>query len=205
NEVNTATPRSFGGNYNAANPTSTTSPNSVDPNIKNPRTDEVTVGISRELAADFGFNVNYVYRKYTNFIWKQLNGISSANYSPVTFTPAATACPAGARCDAVTYFVPNVPVPSAYTLTNQPDYYRRYQGLEFILRRRFRNNWTMNASYVYNTNPVFYLSPASYQDPTNIDQQNGAESAANNTKHVARMSGSYRVPWHDIGLSAVVD
>ena len=72
------------------------------------------------MAGGFGINASYVWRRYDRFIWNDTNGITSADYSPVQFTPPAGACPADARCDAVTYYVPNVTLPSEYTVTTRP-------------------------------------------------------------------------------------
>ncbi len=227
NEINTATIRSFGGGYNPADPTQTVSSNKVDPNIRDPRTGEVVVGFSRELLPDFGMNVSYVWRKYTNQIWQQKIGISSANYSPVTFTPPAGACPTGARCDTVTYYVPNISVPAPFLYTNQQDFYRKYQGLVAEFRKRMAHNWAMTGSFAYNDAPVFYTSPNAYQailanatfnsgDPTNNDKYNGAQYAPESTaatlsnvfpnaRWIARVNGSYRLPWYGIGVAGALD
>jgi hypothetical protein len=167
------------------------------------------------VAANFGVSVSYIWRKYDRFIWQQRIGLSSSDFSAVTFTPPANACPPGARCESVTYYVPNFPLPSPYVLTNQPDYNRKYHSLEAIVRKRLANRWMMTSSYAYNTTTSFYTSPAAYQDPTNIDKLNGAqyapETAASslsnvflNAKHMLRFAGSYRL-WRDIGVAAAYD
>jgi hypothetical protein len=222
NEVGT-TYRTFGNNYNPANPAGTVSPNSVDPKLKDPRTDEFTAGVSQELAPGFALNATYIYRKYTNFIWKQLNGITSANYSPATFTPSATACPtttpplAPTQCSPVTYYVPNVQIPSAYTVANQPDYHRSYNGLEISVQKRMTRRWMFDGSATFQSTRQFWTAAGSYQDPTNIQQQNGAQYAplqpvasgypvnvALNARWMTRFGGQYRMPY-GISLSAVGD
>jgi hypothetical protein len=215
-EVDTSRILSFGGGFNSANPGQTVTTNRIDPNVVAPRTDEVTIGFSKELMSNLGLSVSYVWRRYTNFTWTQRIGLSSANYQAVTFTPAASACPAGARCETVTYFVPNIPTPSPLLYTNEPDYSRIYNGFEIILTRRLAQRWMLNASYAYNSSTEHYDSPASYQDPTNIDKMNNAQYAPAvaggglvapniNAKWVARVSGAYRLAWHDIGLSSTLD
>jgi hypothetical protein len=217
NEVDPSRILAFGGGYNPANPTQTTSPNSVDPDLENERTDEIVVGFSKELAAGFGFNASYIWRDYGDFSWNRLNDLTSADYSPVTFTPAATACPASARCETVTYYVPNIPLPAAFTVANRPDNYRKYHGIELVGRRRMANNWMMTGSFAFNDTRVFYDSADAYQDPTNIDTEHDAQyspSFSNNTggsavrlnaRWVTRVNGVYRIPWHDIGLAATYD
>src|SRR5262249_34769651 len=82
------------GNWSAANPANTVSANTVDPNLKNDTTDEIIVGVDRELGRGFAVGANYVWRRYGNFQWEDKNGISTADWIPTTFTPAASSCPA---------------------------------------------------------------------------------------------------------------
>ena len=57
---------------------------------------------------------SYIWRKYDQFLWNDRDNYTSANYRAVTFTP--TGCPAGARCEPVTYFEPTIQLPSAERL-----------------------------------------------------------------------------------------
>jgi len=221
NEVGT-TYRTFANNYNPANPAGTTSPNAVDPNIKDPRTDEITAGVSQELAPGFAMTVTYVYRRYSDFIWKALDGVTSADFTSQSFTP--TNCPtrtaptAPTDCATVTYYVPTLRLPSAYTLTNEPDYYRTYHGLEILLAKRMSKRWMLNGSLTFQSTRQFWSAPDAYQDPTNIAQQNGAQyapsiSAASgypvnvglNARWITRFGGRYILPWYGIAISAVND
>ena len=215
NEVNTTKILSFSGVYNPANPAQTTSPNSVDPNIQAPKTDEAIVSFDKQLSASMDVNVSYIYRHYGDFIYSPKNGLSSANYTAVQFTPAASACPAGASCPAITYFVPNISLPSPFTLTNEPGYSQRYQGLEAELRKRFAHGLALMGSLALNSTVVYY-GAGSFQDPTNISIENGGQfvplvansggaSSNPNAKWVVRFNGSYTIPWQNIGVSAALD
>jgi hypothetical protein len=203
---------SAGGNYDWRNPTSATSTGKNDPNLTAAYTDEFIIGFDKAFGTQFGVSASYIWRKYSNFAWSPLDGWSSANYASTTYTPPATACPAGARCEAVTFFYPTSSVPSLYTYTNRPDYSRNYQGFEVTGRKRMSNNWSMNVSYAYNNAPVHYDSPAAYQDPTNIDKYNGGQFAEESTssglgnvfvnaKWIFRLSGIYTTPLWAINVS----
>jgi hypothetical protein len=217
NEVDPGRILAFGGAYNPANPTQTTSPNSVDPDLKNERTDEIVAGFSKELAAGFGVSASYIWRNYGNLNWNRLNGLTSADFTEVIFTPPASACPAGARCERVSYFVPNIPLPAAFTRETRPDHHRQYHGLELVARKRMSNAWMMTGSFAFNDSRVFYDSPAAYQDPTNIATEHDAQYApsfSNNTggsavrlnaKWVTRVNGAYQLPWLGVGLAASYD
>ena len=220
NEINQSVIRSVTG-FDPTNPGLLVSTNTVDPNVRAPRTQEVVVGFGKEMPGDFGFNVSYVWRYYDRFVWNDTVGITSADYSAVQFTPAAGACPADARCNAVTYYVPNVTLPTAYVVTNRPDFSRTYQGLELVARKRSSRGWMLNASYSYNSTLENYDSPASYEDPTDIlNHRDGFQYAptagigggggsnlagiAINAKWIAKLNGSYRLPY-SINIAATSD
>ena len=57
----------------------------VDPNLKNDRTDEFSVGIERELMENFGVGAAYIYRSYPDYEnYTPTIGVLSADYVPVT-------------------------------------------------------------------------------------------------------------------------
>ena len=193
--------RQFGAPYNPAAPSTAVSLNSVDPHIKNPNSYEVVGGVSQELGPGIAVNVNYIYRRYVNLIWNQLNGISSSNYVPcqtsptaavpctitsptgtqTTFSVAATPCPTTvaptlpAQCAPVTVYMPNITLPAGYTITNIPDYHRAYNGLELTVRKVMTKNWMMDGGFTIQSSRQYWTAADAYQDPTNIAQQNGAQ------------------------------
>ena len=140
---------------------------------------------------------------------------------PCSVTPPASACPAGARCEAVTYYVPNVTLPSAYTVTTRPDFTHTYNGLELVVRKRSSRGWMLTGSYSYNSTIEDYDSPAAYEDPTSITERNGVQYAPTgagigggggsnlggipiNAKWIAKLNGSYRLPL-EINVAATAD
>jgi len=211
NEVNTSTILSRSSAYDPNNPTNYNSPGKVDPNINNDRTDEFIVGIDHELRPGWGIGASYIWREYGDFTWRDVVGLSSANYQAVTYQ--ATTCPASARCPAVVYYQPTIALPSAFLTTNIPDRTRSYNGLEFTLRKRMSNRWSASASYAYNDAVDHWDSPDAYEDPTNINpQQNGAQYAPvsagsgvdnvyTNAKWLMKVNGSYLLPLWDINIA----
>jgi len=203
------------GNWSPANPAATVSANSVDPNLKNDTTDEIIVGVDHEVGAGFAVGANYIWRRYGNFSWNDRPGIQSSNYVPIAFTPAASACPAGATCPTVTYFQPTFQNPTILFETNIPDYNRTYNGVELTGRKRLSNRWLMNTSFAYNSTIVNFGSFGGSQpridnttiseDPSNRDQRNGHQydyltsgsGIANvyvNAKWLFKLSGMYQAP-----------
>lgn len=210
NELNLAATPNISGNYNPDAPGSPTTINTVDPNIKNERTDEIVVGLQHELFPGIALSANYIYRKYDNFRWTTDEGITSASYTEVAGSPAACYTGPGVTgpCPAFSYFVPTVNIGGRKkTLTNRPDYNREYNGFEVSMTKRYSNKWYANISYAYNSSVDNYESPASYIDPTNINVLNGAQWASEsggsgvsdvwvNAKWVARATAIYTLPWN---------
>jgi len=206
-------PLSYTGGYNYNNPTQTTTTGKIDPDLSADTTDELLVSFDRELGPDFAVGAAYIWRKYQNFRWSPTDNWSSADYRAVQWTPSAATCPAGATCPTVTYYERLSQPGTAYTYTNQPDYWRGYQGVELTVRKRFSSNWMMNGGFSYNNAPEHYDSPAAYQDPTNIEWYDGGQYAPESTssgignvfvnaKWIFRLAGAYTLPWQQIGLSA---
>jgi hypothetical protein len=189
--------------YDPTNPTSTTSPTTMDPNVTNDRTREFIAGFDRQLGSTMAVGANYIWRKYDRFRWNDRTGFGSADYVPITFTP--TTCPAGARCETITYYQPTRQIPSANTYTNVPDRYRNFNGVELTFQRRYANRWQMNASLALNDARDYWDSPNAYEDPTNIAQQHGAQYAPEsggsgiggiftNARWLMKLSGRYTFP-----------
>ncbi|HEY2153747.1 MAG TPA: hypothetical protein VGH34_23280, partial [Vicinamibacterales bacterium] len=199
--------------WDPAHPGSPTTSNTIDPNLKNDRTDEVIVGADREIGAGFAVGGNYIYRNYTNFNWYPVNGVATdgSGYSAVSYTAPASTCPTGASCPTLTYYQPNVQLGGVTTSTNQTNFSRNFNGVEMTARKRMSHHWLMNSSFSYNSTIVNY-GVGSYQDPTNIAARSGYQydyltsgsgvgNVYINAKYLFKLSGLVNLPW-DINASA---
>jgi hypothetical protein len=215
-EVNTSVPfLSKSVAYDPANPTSTTAPTRVDPDVKNDRTREFIVGFDRQVGSQMAFGASYIWRNYDRFLWNDRDNFTTENYRAVQFTPAN--CPAGARCEPVTYFEPTTLIPSANVYTNIQDRWREFNGFELTFTKRMANRWQLNASYAFNNAVDVWDSPNAYEDPTCTastvaganpviacpgDQIYAPESAGSgignvfqNTKWLVKLNGRVQLPW----------
>jgi hypothetical protein len=134
---------------------------------------------------------------------------------PVSFTPAASACPAGATCPTITYYQPTFQQPSVVTLTNVPDFNRVFNGLEITGRKRMSNHWLMNTSFSYNSTIVNFgafpgsqpsiASAAITEDPSNRNLRDGYQydyltsgsgvgNVYVNAKYLFKLIGLYQAP-----------
>jgi hypothetical protein len=200
--------------YDPANPASPITTAIVDPNLTNDKTDEFIVGVDREVMSNFGVGVMYIHRKYHNFCGSAQQGCvggavryldSSSNYTgPVAFTAAC----GNALCEQASYtgYYFNGPTLHSNTIEQNIGQYRTYSGLEFTARKRMSNHWMMNASYVYNHERNFALTPDSWTnlDPTNrqpVNLLDGQEDGQRNAPHVFKIMGMYQLPF-DITASS---
>jgi hypothetical protein len=212
NEVNTSVPFLSKSNaYDPANPTNALAPAVIDPNIKNDRTREFIVGFDRQVGSQMAFGASYIWRKYDQFDWTDRLNWDSTNYRSVSFAP--TNCPAGARCETVTYFEPSTQLPSATQYTNQDGRYRDFNGFEVTFAKRMANRWSMNASYAYNDATETFDALA-LEDPTCVQNicpgtnEYAPESAGSgignvfqNSKWLVKLNGRVQLPY-DFNLAA---
>ncbi|HEY7055922.1 MAG TPA: hypothetical protein VH458_05325, partial [Vicinamibacterales bacterium] len=212
-------PLAVTGNWDPANPSALSTANTVDPDLKNDRTDEVIVGIDHQIGSQLAVGVNYIWRRYTNFQFTDTIGLDPSDYSAVVYTPPAASCPAGARCPAVTYFQPNFQLPTVTNLTNftTDQYNRMFNGIEVTARKRLTNRWMVNGSLVYNSTIVHNgfggaFANAVPEDPTNLTTRDGFQydyltagsglgNVYVNAKWLVKISGQYQAPY-DFNVSA---
>ena len=215
--VYTPAPLDWTTGYDYRNPSRLTTTGTVDPDLTNDNTDEIIVSYDRQLGSDFAVGASYIWRKYTNFRTTDRSDFGPENWTAVSWTP--TGCPAGAECPTVTYYNPTSQIPTNYLYTNIEDFWRGYQGFELTARKRFSKNWQVNGSYSYNDAPVHYDSPAAYvenstnSDPTSIETSlnhgqyapqsttSGIDNVYVNATWIARLSGSYTLPWWSINVA----
>ena len=110
--------------------------NLIDPDLKPIRTQEFTLGMDHELTSTMSIGVRYAHKwldKTIEDVGIQVAGvgevfmIANPGYGIAEYTLAAT-CP---------------------TCPAQPPAKRDYDAVEFRLRKRLSNRWSMNTSYVY--------------------------------------------------------
>ncbi len=129
----------------------------MDPDVKSPYLDEVSVGIEREVFRDLSLGVRYIKKWDRNLLEgvdltaldfdKLMNGADIftvwTNYEPVNVVDPFDG-------KTVTFWrMKNTAVLARNYYTNPPGAERDYDGVEVTLNKRFSNRWMMMASYVY--------------------------------------------------------
>jgi hypothetical protein len=195
--------QSLSGNWDPANPSSPSTANTNDPNLKNDTTDEFIVGASHEIGRGFAVDANYIWRRYDDLTSTFTNGVTSADYIASQYVPTCTV--AGARCDSVTAYYPAFQLGAITTQLNTPNFHRTFNGFEVAGRKRMANHWMMNTSFSYNST-IQHYGDGSFQSPNNIAVRDGFQydygtsgsgigNVFVNAKWLFKLSGMYQLPY----------
>jgi hypothetical protein len=110
---------------------------SVDPDTVAPNTDQVSIGFDRELAADVGIGMTYVYKKgrdYTGFM--DIVG---------QYGTGTAVLPDGRTIE--TRPLLSDPDARIFQLTNPPGYFTEYNGFVVTMNKRWSDRWQAVVSY----------------------------------------------------------
>jgi hypothetical protein len=115
----------------------------VDPNFKDPHTDQYIVGYEQELVANLGLQINYVYKRGEDFGgWQDTRG----QYQTVNYIDNV-----GTDATGKTVQVSKLLTPASqrlFLLTSPPGMYTRYQGLSIQGQKRMGHHWQATGSIV---------------------------------------------------------
>jgi hypothetical protein len=170
-------------NVDVAHPGVFTTTNTIG-SISAPRTQEVLLGMDRELMPNFGVSATFTYRYSNNFLWNPPNGVTPASYVQTgTFT---TTVPnnCGAYCGPGTLGTVNVPVYGAtsvlpgFNAQNWPDYHQRYLGFELSATKRMSNHWMARLGFATTSWNEYFGSSNAILDrtPTPTGPEGGSNS-----------------------------
>src|SRR5712692_1915792 len=208
------------GGFNPANPTAVTSANQIDPSLKAPITQSLVAGIDRELRPNLAVQVNYSYTRTSSLFGNFTGAITPrVGVTLADYTPGAGL--SGTLPDGTAYniptFIPNAAKVAAggsgFLITNIPDYYTDYHGLEVGMVKRLSDKWMGRVAFSWNNSREHFTSPAGMYDtngnptPTlseplkdggQFTPQSGGSGAGNvyiNAKWTFNVNGLYQAPY----------
>ena len=125
----------------------------ADKNLKATYDDQITLGIDHELFPNFRIGVSYLYKKKNNIIDDALYDFNTSSffYKPDSgyWVPFTTTVPAVNQFPAQTvtmYFLKSSAPQLLNMLTNIPDAYRKYSGVDITFDKRFTSGWQVGGS-----------------------------------------------------------
>ncbi|HEX6465046.1 MAG TPA: TonB-dependent receptor, partial [Vicinamibacterales bacterium] len=179
------------------NPLSVVQPklNKIDPKLRDPKTDEFTLGFQREVAANIGVSASWIQRWFNDQTVDEEIGIPVAGYASHVFTdpgPDNLINTSDDRQITLYDVLPQYRGQNVSFHTNFPGT-QRYKGLELSVTRRFANRWQLLGSYVWSR-----LDGDIVVDPNNPNQtipSNAKGRGTNDQPHAIKIIGSYVAPY----------
>jgi Carboxypeptidase regulatory-like domain len=183
--------------------------NSIAPDVKDPRTDEVTLELQRELANNLAVSIGWVQRWYTDNYADVNVGIPTSAYIPHVFADAGPDNITGTADDSTItlYDVARDFVGKDAFHRQTVDGTARYKGLELTLNKRMSNRWQLLGSYVWSRFDGIIMAGDAREvsDPTNPNLASEAHRDGHNATdqpHSFKLIGSYQAPYGiDVGLN----
>jgi hypothetical protein len=138
--------------------------NTIDPNLKDPKNDEIMFAYQRELAANWSLSVDWIQRWFRDMTTDQdcyglpCNTVASTVYTPTRavtdFGPDNIQGTADDRTLTFYDVKPEYVGKDAFFHTNcgnnvSIDCVQRYKGFEIAIAKRMSNRWQMQGSYVW--------------------------------------------------------
>jgi len=169
----------------------------IDPEYKTPHSDQLSLGLERELAANLSMGLTLIYKKEKNLIGWEDRG---ADYEQV-----ARISPDNGK----TYTVWNQITPlgsNDYWITNPSGYEQNYKAAILTLNKRYSHNWMLNASLTLSRNTglnnvahtafqesTIYSAGNFGKDPNDLINSTGLLQF--DRKWMVKVQAGYNFPW----------
>ena len=183
--------------FDPSDPTNFEVLDALDPDLKVELTDEILLGVEREIAKDFSLSANFTFRRKHRVMWDTYydketgRKITQDDYvGPITGSLTYE----GKTYD-YEYWTLNERRPAGVYVFNIPDYHENYTGIEIAAAKRLSHRWMMNASFTYQVFNVHY-GEEGFVDPTNVSQRDGGRVwSGTNVDWLAKLSFLFQLPW----------
>lgn len=180
---------------------------SFDPDYRRPYTDEYTASIDHELVASVRLSAVYTYRR-EKYPQATANPASPFDTFLTTRPDAGRDGVLGTADDGTFQFYNRNSTANQIYLTNDPTSLQTYKGLEVTVTKRMSNRWQMLAGYTYSQNRISGISvnanPNLLLNTTGplTGQVPGANGQLGDRPHQFKLTGTYVLPYYDIGVAA---
>jgi outer membrane receptor protein involved in Fe transport len=183
----------------------------LDPNLRHPYLDQYILGLDRELVPGITFSGTLVYRNNRDFIETvSRDGVFVPVQGEVAVQDAqGNWVGTGQHVTMYDYLNPGT---DTLIVTNPKDLKRTYKGVILAVTRRLRDNWQMNASYVYSQTRgnIDNRGGSPGGDPGGpsafLDTPNSLINAQGKLNydptHQVKLQGTYLIPRVHLSLSA---
>ncbi len=176
---------------------------SFDPDYRRPYTDEITAGVDHELLPALKLSIVYTYRREKD---PQATSNPGNPFETALTTRADTGRDgvAGTPDDGTFQFYNRVSTDNLLFLTNDPTSLQTYKGIEVTATKRMSNRWQMLAGYTFGRTRISGVSVN--VNPNALIHADGLVTGQlGDRPHQFKLTGTYVLPFHDIGVAANVN
>jgi hypothetical protein len=173
---------------------------SFDPDYRRPYTDEFTAGVDHELIPALRLSMMYTHRREK---YPQATSDPANPYATTLSTRADSGRDgvAGTSDDGTFQFYDRLSAASLTFFTNDPTSLQTYDGLEITATKRMSNRWQVLAGYTWSRTRIEGVSIQT--NPNNLINAAGPVTGQlGDRPHQFKLTGTYIMPWYDIGLAA---
>ena len=181
----------------------------IDPNIKIPYENEITLGIEHELIRDLNVSFRYIHKERKNLMATVLYDQASGRYwytyekAPEWWIPFTTTIPAYGDypVQTVTMYFQSKDAPAQVSrLTNVPEAKMKFWSFELSFDKRMSNGWQLGGSVDFSklkgNYPVSYANWASYgnfSSPNSFINKDG--ELPNSRPILIKLYGTFMLPY----------
>src|SRR5262249_29207736 len=196
--------------------------NTIDPNLKDPKNDEIMFAYQRELAANWSFNVDWIQRWFSDMTTDQncygiacdhvASTVYALNRVVTDFGPDNLRGTGDDRSLTFYDVKPEFLGKDTFFHTNcgnnvGVDCVQHYKALEMSFAKRMSNRWQMQGSYVWSrldgVQPNLSTSTTTlrpdgvfdFTNPNNVIDFVGFGRGGNDQPHAFKILGSYQAAW----------
>jgi TonB dependent receptor/Carboxypeptidase regulatory-like domain len=174
----------------------------IDPNLKHPYSDQVSVGYEQQVYKDLHVGVTYYYRVNKNQLGQVNAAITPADYTPITTLNGQPITNPLTNQPLTLFSVkPGFVGQSDLLLTNIPALDNNaYHGVEFTAVKRFSSRWQVLAGFTVQRELGTWSNPNgitadNFNDP-NLDINRKNNYLDFDSTYIFKLGGTYDLPLH---------
>ena len=174
----------------------------IDPNLKHPYSDQVSVGYEQQVYKDLHVAATYYYRTNKNQVGQLNAAITPADYTPITTLNGQPIVNPLTNQPLTLFTVkPGLVGQSDLFLTNIPALDNNaYHGVEFTAVKRFTSRWQVLAGFTIQRELGTWSNPNgitadNFNDP-NLDINRKNNYLDFDSTYIFKLGGTYELPWH---------